>query len=168
MVEEAGGEFRGGLGPASRVCPRGRGRAGHGSSLPSSYLPAASPCLQSLIYSAKGKVLAEGPAGAGVGCPVRSDASQPFQAPPRVSLARSFLSGGGLTWGMRGEGGEEPRGMRAGALFNPSLPVSHISKPWFLQDQPQGGGHPELHSWGFQPPQPDPASEEPVGKGSGR
>ena len=97
--------FRGGLGSASPVCPLVRGRAGHGSSFPSSYLPAASPCSQSQIYSEKGEVLAEGPAGAGVGCLVRSDVSQPFQAPPRVSLTGSFLSGGGLTWGMRGEGG---------------------------------------------------------------
>ena len=37
-------------------------------------------------------------------------------------------------------GAEGPRGMRAGALFNPSLLVSHISKPWLLQDQPQGEG----------------------------
>ena len=61
VVEEAGEEFRGGLGSASRVCPLGRGRAGHRSSFPSSYLPAASACSQSLIYSAKGEVLAEAP-----------------------------------------------------------------------------------------------------------
>lgn len=64
-------------------------------------------------------------------------------------------------------GAEGPRGMRAGALFNPSLPVSHISKPWFLQDQLRGEGTPSCTAQDSSPLSPTLLLRSQWGRGVG-